>query len=780
MVGSTRVAGDDAAAYAPRRTWLEALPGVAVRWVERLDAVPLEQADLLWLREPVPHVQRLHGWLEAGGRLFATQEATVVVSALELESALPATVPLPDPLPVDFGLAAFGSHPLFAGLRDGAVLSSPAYGGLAARGYTHWPKAAVVAVERRGFALDPGRVLAWEYPVGNGGVLCLGLDPWPASGAARDVELLLANALVGDGIPHRDRLSPATHWPRPGTRAIRASPEARASTAVLHATPDDAWPRGTLAALDRTPTAEWVHAGRRQIIRARATGEREVWAPPVRVLHEAAVRGAIPCAPAQIAPDEVTGGLALGGHRLLERWLAAADAPVAVWEVGGREGKEVVMEWSVDLRRAWPYPPGSYGDLTFEVAGDRRSLRVQSEAGPRACYAVTGGALAVEANAGQASIRVTCTGTTPLRLVVAAGADEAELARAVQAVAGGVQELATARARKAAQLDRHGTIFECEDALLARGFAWARQRGDESLIGVPGVGRALLASCPRSPEEGAWCFGAETCAAAAAQLIAGNRDPARDLIQFLAQAQHPDGGIPAELPLGGLASPPDAGSTVAFLGLAERLAAWTGEVESPRGLGASLGRALAFLSSRPSGGPALARHVLDGIETLVDGGTTGAALARLRARAPVARAVPDVEPHAVVEAAAAALRRAPGHLVGSDAGPALLEAVAALWGLEPAATEGALALAPIVPASWPGHALRGLRVGRSVLDLEVRQQAAALVVRVHHRFGPRLVLTVVARGVEVIAMDVDDVVLTGARARFEAHARHDVRFHLAG
>ena len=87
-------------------------------------------------------------------------------------------------------------------------------------------------------------------------------------------------------------------------------------------------------------------------------------------MHGAAVRGAIPCAPGQIAADEVTGGLALGSYRLLERWLAAADSPVAVWEIGGQEGKPVALDWSVDLRRAWPYAAGAYGDLAFEVGRD--------------------------------------------------------------------------------------------------------------------------------------------------------------------------------------------------------------------------------------------------------------------------------------------------------------------------------------------------------------------------------------------------------------------------
>jgi hypothetical protein len=141
---------------------------------------------------------------------------------------------------------------------------------------------------------------------------------------------------------------------------------------------------------------------------------------------------------------------------------------------------------------------------------------------------------------------------------------------------------------------------------------------------------------------------------------------------------------------------------------------------------------------------------------------------------------PTVEPHAVVQAAAAALRRAPGALPGTEAAPALLEAVAALWGLEPDAPDAALGIAPSVPAGWEGFALRGLRIGKTVLDLEVRRRPQTLVVRSVHRFGPRLVLTVEARGLDVETTDVDDVTLPGARARFEAHERHEVRFHLAG
>jgi hypothetical protein len=379
------------------------------------------------------------------------------------------------------------------------------------------------------------------------------------------------------------------------------------------------------------------------------------------------------------------------------------------------------------------------------------------------------------------ALRVTCAGTTPLRIVAAAGVNQDELERSLRVLArDGAGGLAAGRARKAAQLHRFGTAFEASDEMLGRGFDWARQRGDEALVGVPGVGRSLLTPCPRGAGDGAWCFGAQACPAAAAQLVAGNRDPARELLRFLAQTQRPDGGIGAFDPLGGLSSAADAESTVAFLDLAERYLAWSGDLDALRRLRVSLQDALAYLAAQGSQGPAVGERVLAALEDVVEGTGSAAALATLRSRTGVAPAPPVVEAHAVVEAAAAALRRDPGVLPGAGAAPALLEAVAALWALEPDAPNAALAVAPLVPSGWNGFALRRLRIGRSLLDLEVRRRPGALVLRVAHLFGPRLVLTAGVRGVDVAATEVDDVMLPGARARFETHDRHELRFLLRG
>jgi hypothetical protein len=250
------------------RAWVAALPSAGVRWLDRLADAPLEQIDVLWVRQMIRPDARVLPWLRAGGRLLATGTAVRLVSSLGLESLAPGDIALPDPLPQEFGLAGFGAHPLFAGLRDGAMLRPERSSGPTMTGYERtWPSASVVAVERRGLALDPGRVLAWEYAVGGGGLLCLAVEPAPGGETTWDDELVLANALVGEGIPHRDRVGAAVHWPRPGRRAARASGEE--APATMPASSSGVWAPSSLDALDLAPAADWAHAGRRQLIRAR-------------------------------------------------------------------------------------------------------------------------------------------------------------------------------------------------------------------------------------------------------------------------------------------------------------------------------------------------------------------------------------------------------------------------------------------------------------------------------------------------------------------------------
>ena len=160
--------------------WLGALPSHGVRHYRQLADVPLEQSDVLWVRGAADDDPRLLAWLRTGGRMLATHDGVLLSTALGLTRDPPATVSFPHPSPPGFGLAGFGPHPLFAGLRDGAVLTPTFDDGPPALRCYAGPRpadGAVIAVARRGLELDPDTVLAWEYAVGAGGMLCLGFHP---------------------------------------------------------------------------------------------------------------------------------------------------------------------------------------------------------------------------------------------------------------------------------------------------------------------------------------------------------------------------------------------------------------------------------------------------------------------------------------------------------------------------------------------------------------------------------------------------------------------------
>jgi hypothetical protein len=135
-------------------------------------------------------------------------------------------------------------------------------------------------------------------------------------------------------------------------------------------------------------------------------------------------------------------------------------------------------------------------------------------------------------------------------------------------------------------------------------------------------------------------------------------------------------------------------------------------------------------------------------------------------------------PAATPEALSAAATRFLADPGTPDPGPAravLAESLGGLWGVA-AEAPGALSLQPLLPPSWAAMALRRWRVGRTVLDVELRRRRGDLVARVHRVFGPRLVVTLQPRGRRIESATVDDVELLGGRARFEAADRHVILF----
>ena len=100
-----------------------------------------------------------------------------------------------------------------------------------------------------------------------------------------------------------------------------------------------------------------------------------------------------------------------------------------------------------------------------------------------------------------------------------------------------------------------------------------------------------------------------------------------------------------------------------------------------------------------------------------------------------------------------------------------------LWGIVPDAPAAAVAIRPTLPADWPTMALARLRVGRTVLDLELRRRRDALVARVHRAGGPPLVVTLELQAQGSGPTFVDEVELQGPRVRFEAVERHEIVAH---
>ncbi|HET9708371.1 MAG TPA: GH116 family glycosyl hydrolase [Gemmatimonadales bacterium] len=587
-------------------------------------ALGLQSCEVCWVHaedEPPPLSREvLLPWIERGGRLLLTQRATTLVTSLGLETDGPNDTGSrswrrreEDPeVPELRGLAAFGPHPLFAGLGQGTYLWAPTEGerdihATYARGRRpRW--GAVVACERSYLHLNADRIVAWQYAVGSGGVLCIGAHVVPAAPDRRfrrQLAALLRNALVGDGIPH-ERYEQgsfvAATWPLPG-RCAREDPNL-----VL---PDRVSLDGPLPGLEsplhvasRALSDDAVTiAGRRVlVVGGEQRGVAEIWMHPYRVLQDlsVAVGGETPLIrDAQITPVVMQRHL-VSRSRIVEEAVATAlDHPIVFLDYrpekvgrarGLRLATDLLLRWRVDLRRTWPYPAGAGGDLRYRLAADGRTMLVTDASGlPRAAFLTSDeGEWRIRPLHDQPALDVELRVAlaAPFRLVVVGGSSRAELDAAIAALGRrGVVGLSAQRSRHEAQVQEQLVRLRSPDEPVNRAFEWAKLRLDSFFVETPGVGRSLVAGyAPTRPGWGdgrpgyAWYFARDACWTAFALLAAGDYASCRLILRFLGASQDVSGKVIHEYSTSGLAHYDAADATPLYLLLAGRYAAWTGDL----------------------------------------------------------------------------------------------------------------------------------------------------------------------------------------------------------
>ncbi|MEZ4413683.1 MAG: hypothetical protein R2910_11915 [Gemmatimonadales bacterium] len=798
------------------RALVGAVPGISARVITDLHDVPWPDTDCLWLHDVSLPSPELLPWISSGGRLLATLSAVQTPVTLGIEVVPPDDVrdTLWEADPADTaprGLACFGPHPLVAGLPLGTCTWVPR-SGEPYRWATHLAtrpaSARIVALEMVELALNPARVVAWEYAVGDGGILCIGsgIHP-PASGSSCTPQLqtLLGNALAGQGIPHRDRLLAARRWPAPATQVLRQDLLAVPELPGLSGDWPDA-AASLVARLSAEAPHRWRFTGRRASLDGGdGHGLGEAWIHPYAVARDAAVAvsgTALAGATAWVSPTEVLRRATVGGTPVTERWTVALEHPVVYWEVAAAGDAAIHIEWTTDLRRAWPYPAGGGGDLELALAAGGRHAALRAVGDPfQLIIDVEGGTLEAAPTDGPA-VRFSLRGIGRCRVRFTGGPDAGDLERSRVMLArrafAGVRKQ---RADHARELATYATSIDSPEPPLAEAFEWAKVEMDGGLAGVPGVGRclALPSAGPERP-GGAWFAGPAGSLRAMAQLAAGDRNAPRDTLKFMSLTQDVDGRIAEGCSTSGLGRFGTTPAVPLYLLLAARYANWTGELDFLAQRWGALRRAYEIgVASHPcQGAPAdaaLWAAACEAVQPLAEAlghpevaEEIGAAAGAARSAAGSATflagpaGLADFQQDRFAQGLEAWRRLSEGLLrraTGADLPAAVASlAVEGLWGVRPNALEGAVRLAPWFPPEWDAMALERLRVGRTVLTIRVRRRFGQVAARVERVHGPRMHVEFQLRGIPTDAIvQVDDVELRGGRAAFEADGTHALVWH---
>ena len=245
---------------------------------------------------------------------------------------------------------------------------------------------------------NPERVVAWEYAVGSGRVLCIGIFTYfaaPDRLLRPQLERLMANALHA-AAPSAE---PRAWWPTPGTAAAGSDAVVVPEHLELHgALPVPAHDPIALSGAVREDEAFDLAGRRAVLLGAERNGIRELWIHPhrsvawwtVRADGEVALGTRI-----EVGSDAVARTLETAGRRVHETSFVALEHAILLVDYRpGRKRRESVgrgpvdfeIELVMDLRRMWPFAAGCGGNLRYRAGSDGRVALVESESGDGVAY----------------------------------------------------------------------------------------------------------------------------------------------------------------------------------------------------------------------------------------------------------------------------------------------------------------------------------------------------------------------------------------------------------
>lgn len=288
----------------------------------------------------------------------------------------------------------------------------------------------------------------------------------------------------------------------------------------------DDWPPSTSPLLTEYTNREefsWTLSGRRaEVLGTGRSGVGEIRVRPWSVVREVRleVNGTVPATVSlKVAPDEIVRVLQTGEVQLTERITTALDHPLVFWSIVADAPVPIRLAWVTDLSDG----DSAGAPLIPIIAEDRPEwdshIRVgREEMAPRFQVQPVTGIAGITDRAGE-SLGFEVRSDRILRVVIAGGADDAELDRAVDAL--GRRKLRAFRQDRilhARRIEDRLVSLVSPDPILDRAFGWAKVRLDGMLEARPHLGRSVAKDPVR---------------VARATLAMGDRDLARDVIRSL-------------------------------------------------------------------------------------------------------------------------------------------------------------------------------------------------------------------------------------------------------